>query len=156
MILSFCRLFVYFFQSEHTHHLTIGPSGGAEWAKRLKEEGEIHKSTDCIIPKVTRWFHNKQAKRRLWLIFCFFFQSRLIVSFEIGIFQDASCSDSDLLKSSPMWPPRPRSPTHSSHAAVKGAVVLAESSLSDSARSVSSQEADDAAKGIFPFCCLAI
>ena len=35
------------------HHLTIGPSGGAEWARRLKvaEPSPIHRSTDCIITK---------------------------------------------------------------------------------------------------------
>ncbi|XP_050083683.1 anoctamin-8 isoform X1 [Anopheles aquasalis] len=39
---------------EHTeHHLTIGPSGGAEWAKRLKAADPtiIHRSTDCIVAK---------------------------------------------------------------------------------------------------------
>ncbi|XP_055601071.1 anoctamin-8-like isoform X3 [Uranotaenia lowii] len=39
---------------EHTeHHLTIGPSGGAEWAKRLKaaDPSIIHRSTDCIVAK---------------------------------------------------------------------------------------------------------
>lgn len=33
------------------HHLTIGASGGAEWAKRLKAPeltGLVHRSTDCI------------------------------------------------------------------------------------------------------------
>lgn len=41
---------------KHTeHHLTIGPSGGAEWAKRLKaaDPSIIHRSTDCIVAKVT-------------------------------------------------------------------------------------------------------
>lgn len=33
---------------EGEHHLTIGPSGGVEWARRLKEDGDIHHSTDCI------------------------------------------------------------------------------------------------------------
>ncbi|CAO1355953.1 unnamed protein product [Diamesa hyperborea] len=35
------------------HHLTIGPSGGAEWARRLKvaEPSPIHRSTDCIVSK---------------------------------------------------------------------------------------------------------
>ncbi|XP_026468140.1 anoctamin-8 [Ctenocephalides felis] len=34
------------------HHLTIGPGGGAEWAKRLKgDAGNIHRSTECITPK---------------------------------------------------------------------------------------------------------
>ncbi|XP_058818940.1 anoctamin-8 isoform X3 [Topomyia yanbarensis] len=39
---------------EHTeHHLTIGPSGGAEWAKRLKaaDPSIMHRSTDCIVAK---------------------------------------------------------------------------------------------------------
>ncbi|XP_058119949.1 anoctamin-8 [Anopheles ziemanni] len=39
---------------KHTeHHLTIGPSGGAEWAKRLKaaDPSIIHRSTDCIVAK---------------------------------------------------------------------------------------------------------
>lgn len=38
------------------HHLTIGPGGGAEWARRLKVETNealaLHRSTDCISPKV--------------------------------------------------------------------------------------------------------
>ncbi|XP_015837199.1 anoctamin-8 isoform X2 [Tribolium castaneum] len=91
---------------EQTHHLTIGPGGGAEWAKRLKEESDIHRSTDCITPK------------------------------------DASSSDSDLLKSSPVWPPRPRSPPQPPN---RARPAPADSSLSDSARSVSSQEAADEA-----------
>jgi hypothetical protein len=35
------------------YHLTIGPSGGAEWARRLKvaEQSPVHKSTDCIALK---------------------------------------------------------------------------------------------------------
>lgn len=35
------------------HHLTIGPSGGAEWARRLKvaEQSPIHRSHDCIVAK---------------------------------------------------------------------------------------------------------
>lgn len=33
---------------EGEHHLTIGPSGGVEWARRLKEDGDIHHSSDCI------------------------------------------------------------------------------------------------------------
>lgn len=35
------------------HHLTIGPSGGAEWARRLKvaESSPIHRSHDCIAAK---------------------------------------------------------------------------------------------------------
>lgn len=40
-------------QPEHGHHLTIGPGGGAEWAKRIKEESDIHRSTDCITSKVS-------------------------------------------------------------------------------------------------------
>lgn len=34
------------------HHLTIGPSGGVEWARKLKEEGDIHHSIECITQKV--------------------------------------------------------------------------------------------------------
>lgn len=35
------------------HQLTIGPTGGAEWMKRLKvaEHSPIHRSTDCIVSK---------------------------------------------------------------------------------------------------------
>uniref|UniRef100_A0A336M7A5 CSON005625 protein n=3 Tax=Culicoides sonorensis TaxID=179676 RepID=A0A336M7A5_CULSO len=35
------------------HHLTIGPSGGAEWIKKLKanEPVTLHKSTECIVAK---------------------------------------------------------------------------------------------------------
>lgn len=35
------------------HQLTIGPTGGAEWMKRLKvaEQSPIHRSTDCIVSK---------------------------------------------------------------------------------------------------------
>jgi anoctamin-8 len=43
-------------QSEHSHHLTIGPGGGAEWAKRLKEETEMHRSAECITPKVWQFY----------------------------------------------------------------------------------------------------
>ncbi|KAJ8983111.1 hypothetical protein NQ317_001855 [Molorchus minor] len=94
---------------EPTYHLTIGPSGGAEWARRLKEETDIHRSTDCITPK------------------------------------DSSSSDSDLLKSSPMWPPRPRTPTNNVPTRTKP-MIPQDPSLSDSAKSVSSQEADEAAR----------
>lgn len=90
-------------------HLTIGPSGGAEWARRLREETEIHRSTDCITAK------------------------------------DASSSDSDLLKSSPLWPPRPRSPPTQSHPLIKAKPAPVEPSLGDSAKSVASQEAIDEA-----------
>ncbi|XP_017773591.1 PREDICTED: anoctamin-8 isoform X3 [Nicrophorus vespilloides] len=100
-----------------SHHLTIGPTGGAEWAKKLKEENDIHRSTDCITPKLST---------------------------------DASSSDSDLLKSSPVWPPRPRSPSGAASSApivIKTKTVTTEASLSDSAKSVSSQEtADEAAR----------
>ncbi|KAJ8935020.1 hypothetical protein NQ314_013045 [Rhamnusium bicolor] len=96
-------------ESETTHHLTIGPSGGVEWARRLKEETDIHRSTDCITPK------------------------------------DSSSSDSDLLKSSPLWPPRPRTPPASNVPARARAMVPMDPSLSDSAKSVSSQEAADEA-----------
>lgn len=61
------------------------------------------------------------------------------------LFQDASSSDSDLLKSSPVWPPRPRSPPQPPNRA-RPIPAPADASLSDSARSVSSQEADDAAR----------
>ena len=35
------------------HQLTIGPTGGAEWMRRLKvaEQSPIHRSTDCIVSK---------------------------------------------------------------------------------------------------------
>lgn len=35
------------------HQITIGPTGGAEWARRLKvaEQSPIHRSTDCIVSK---------------------------------------------------------------------------------------------------------
>jgi anoctamin-8 len=35
------------------HQITIGPTGGAEWMKRLKvaEQSPIHRSTDCIASK---------------------------------------------------------------------------------------------------------
>lgn len=97
-------------ESESTHHLTIGPSGGFEWARRLKEENDIHRSTDCISPK------------------------------------DASSSDSELHKSSPLWPPRPRSPPENSGPRIRPPIVPIDPTLSDSAKSISSQEADDAAK----------
>ncbi|CAG9859654.1 unnamed protein product [Phyllotreta striolata] len=91
-----------------THHLTIGP-GGAEWTRRLKDDSEVHKSTDCIAPK------------------------------------DASSSDSDLLKTSPLWPPRPRSPPPVPARARP--LVPQDPALGDSSKSVSSQEAaDEAAK----------
>ncbi|XP_018576940.1 anoctamin-8 [Anoplophora glabripennis] len=97
-------------ESETTHHLTIGPSGGIEWARRLKEETDIHRSTDCITQK------------------------------------DSSSSDSDLLKSSPLWPPRPRTPPTNNIPARARAMIPIDPSLSDSAKSVSSQEADEAAR----------
>lgn len=107
--------------TEAEHHLTIGPTGGAEWAKKLKEETDIHRSTDCITPKLSA---------------------------------DASSSDSDLLKCSPVWPPRPRSPSGQSQgpiAALKPKPITTEASLSDSVKSVSSQETADeaAARGKF-------
>lgn len=39
--------------SHPEHQLTIGPSGGAEWTRRLKvaEQSPIHRSTDCIVSK---------------------------------------------------------------------------------------------------------
>lgn len=39
--------------SHPEHQLTIGPSGGAEWTRRLKvaETSPIHRSTDCIVSK---------------------------------------------------------------------------------------------------------
>lgn len=62
--------------------------------------------------------------------------------------QDSSSSDSDLLKNNPIWPPRPRSPNKDPPMLSPQARPLpADPSLSDSARSISSQEADDAARG---------
>ncbi|CAH1966796.1 unnamed protein product [Acanthoscelides obtectus] len=97
---------------EFSHHLTIGPGGGVDWVKRLKDESEIHKSTDCIVSK------------------------------------DASSSDSDLLKSIPMWPPRPRSPPTTHNISIRAKQMIpTDASLSDSAKSISSQEgADEAAR----------
>ncbi|KAK9876156.1 hypothetical protein WA026_011272 [Henosepilachna vigintioctopunctata] len=97
-------------ESEVSYHLTIGPSGGVEWAKRLKEATEIHRSTDCITPK------------------------------------DSSSSDSDLLKNNPLWPPRPRSPNVETTLLVQSKPIPADPSLSDSARSISSQEADEVSR----------
>lgn len=39
--------------SHPEHQLTIGPSGGAEWMRRLKvaESSPVHRSTDCIVSK---------------------------------------------------------------------------------------------------------
>lgn len=39
--------------SHPEHQVTIGPSGGAEWMRRLKvaEQSPIHRSTDCIVSK---------------------------------------------------------------------------------------------------------
>jgi anoctamin-8 len=39
--------------SHPEHQLTIGPTGGAEWTRRLKvaEQSPIHRSTDCIVTK---------------------------------------------------------------------------------------------------------
>ncbi|KRT84827.1 hypothetical protein AMK59_653 [Oryctes borbonicus] len=91
-----------------SYHLTIGPTGGAEWSRRLKEETDIHRSTDCITTK------------------------------------DSSSSDSDLLRgSSPVWPPRPRTPPSMPPKIIP---LPMDASLSDSAKSVSSQEADEQAK----------
>lgn len=61
------------------------------------------------------------------------------------LYKDASSSDSDLLKTSPIWPPRPRSPPHNIKPS-RALPNLVDSSLSDSAKSVSSQEADEAAR----------
>ncbi|CAG9766242.1 unnamed protein product [Ceutorhynchus assimilis] len=94
---------------EPSHHLTIGPSGGVEWARKLKEENEVHRSTDCISPK------------------------------------DASSSDSELHRTSPLWPPRPRSPPEHSGPRIRAPIIPTDPTLSDSARSISSQEADEAA-----------
>ncbi|KAK9693808.1 hypothetical protein QE152_g33945 [Popillia japonica] len=94
-----------------SYHLTIGPTGGAEWSRRLKEESDIHRSTDCITSK------------------------------------DSSSSDSDLLRgSSPVWPPRPRSGRTPPSMPPKIIPLPMDTSLSDSARSVSSQEAEEQAK----------
>ncbi|VEN36989.1 unnamed protein product [Callosobruchus maculatus] len=96
---------------EFSHHLTIGPGGGVDWVRRLRDESEIHKSTDCIVSK------------------------------------DASSSDSDLLKSIPMWPPRPRSPPSQNISLRARPMIPTDASLSDSAKSISSQEgADEAAR----------
>lgn len=40
-------------ESHPEHQLTIGPTGGAEWTRRLKvaEQSPIHRSTDCIVSK---------------------------------------------------------------------------------------------------------
>jgi anoctamin-8 len=65
---------------------------------------------------------------------------------DVWFAQDASSSDSDLLKSSPAWPPRPRSPPHHNSTPNRARPAPADASLSDSARSVSSQEADEAAR----------
>lgn len=39
--------------SHPEHQLTIGPTGGAEWTRRLKvaDQSPIHRSTDCIVSK---------------------------------------------------------------------------------------------------------
>ncbi|KAK4884573.1 hypothetical protein RN001_000844 [Aquatica leii] len=102
-------------EGEPSHHLTIGPSGGVEWTRKLKEEQDIHRSTDCITSK------------------------------------DASSSDSDLLRGSPIWPPRPRSPSGSNSnnnvpLRTRTPVQPADANLSDSTRSISSQEAEDQVK----------
>lgn len=57
-------------------------------------------------------------------------------------FKDASSSDSELHRASPLWPPRPRSPPR-----IRAPIIPIDPSLSDSARSISSQEAEEAAKG---------
>ncbi|XP_050315766.1 anoctamin-8 isoform X2 [Anthonomus grandis grandis] len=106
---------------DSSHHLTIGPSGGVEWAKRLKEDNDIHRSTDCITPKVLTRIKDSPSK-------------------------DASSSDSELHRTSPLWPPRPRSPDQSDRPRIRPPIIPVDPSLSDSARSISSQEADDAAK----------
>ncbi|XP_076268543.1 anoctamin 8 white walker isoform X3 [Rhynchophorus ferrugineus] len=109
-------------EGEATHHLTIGPSGGIEWAKRLKEDNEIHRSTDCISPH--------KNKPRI-----------MDVSNK-----DASSSDTELHRTSPLWPPRPRSPPENIGPRIRPPIIPIDPSLSDSARSISSQEADEAAK----------
>lgn len=66
------------------------------------------------------------------------------------IWKDASSSDTELHRTSPLWPPRPRSPPeHTGPRIPRAPIVPIDPSLSDSARSISSQEADDAAKGLF-------
>lgn len=62
------------------------------------------------------------------------------------LLQDSSSSDSDLLKNSPLWPPRPRSPPHHGVPVRAKHIIPVDSSLSDSAKSVSSQEAEEAAR----------
>ncbi|XP_066152104.1 anoctamin-10 isoform X2 [Euwallacea fornicatus] len=106
---------------EGSHHLTIGPGGGVEWAKKLKEETDIHRSTDCISPKILNRIKDVPYK-------------------------EASSSDTELHRTSPLWPPRPRSPPEHSGPRIRAPIIPIDPSLSDSARSISSQEADEAAK----------
>lgn len=70
--------------------------------------------------------------------------------------QDASSSDSDLLRTSPVWPPLPRNSASGASGATGGAkpkplVEPPPANLSDSSRTLSSQEEEAAAavKGIF-------
>ncbi|CAG9813563.1 unnamed protein product [Phaedon cochleariae] len=51
-------------EAENTHHLTIGPGGAIEWARRLKEEADIHRSTDCIAPKESLFRRTRPAPTR--------------------------------------------------------------------------------------------
>lgn len=88
----------------------------------------MHRSTDCLTPKVGILYIS------------------LIISLNIIIFQDSSSSDSDLLKNSPLWPPRSRSPPHHVIPARARHIISIDSSLSDSAKSVSSQDADEIAR----------
>lgn len=82
---------------------------------------------------------------------CYFYFCYRFTTYYIYYFQDASSSDSDLLRSSPVWPPRPRSPSGSNSmnnnapaARVRPAPI--DANLSDSTRSISSQEAEDQVK----------
>lgn len=90
------------------HHLTIGPGGGAEWARRLKVEvnENLYRSTDCILPK-----------------------------------DQVSISDSDLLRTNPLWPPVPRPVPVPSTGIIKPKVV--EPNLSDSSKTLNSQDGED-------------
>ncbi|XP_018328855.1 anoctamin-8 [Agrilus planipennis] len=94
-------------EGNNSYHLTVGPTGGVEWVRKLKDEVDVHKSSDCIA-------------------------------------KEASSSDSDLLRSSPTWTARPRSP--SSGNSSKAQPELVEKALGESNRSISSQEADDQLK----------
>lgn len=88
----------------------------------------MHRSTDCLTPKVCNVYIS------------------LMISLNYNLFKDSSSSDSDLLKNSPLWPPRSRSPPHHIIPARARHIITIDSSLSDSAKSVSSQDADEIAR----------